>query len=113
MAKKKASDFNMSAEIRNLVQANPSHTGREVYDALVKDFPKQNINKASCLVAFWKSRATKKKKKSVSKKVVKRQKPTQAVDLSSLQTAAKFVAQIGSSEKAIAAIKQLESVQIR
>ena len=56
------------------------------------------------------------KKKSVAKKTVKRHKPTAtvtAVDLNALQTAAKFVAQIGSSDKAIAAIKQLESVQIR
>ena len=123
MAKKKTNnDFNMSDEIRKLLRSKRTLMGREVYDTLVKNFPNQKINKNSCLVAFSKSRMqmglTKKvvKKKSVAKKTVKRQKPTAtvtAVDLNALQAAAKFVAQIGSAEKAIAAIKQLESVQIR
>ena len=123
MAKKKTNnDFNMSDEIRKLLRSKRTLMGREVYDTLVKNFPNQKINKNSCLVAFSKSRMqmglTKKvvKKKSVAKKTVKRQKPTAtvtAVDLNALQAAAKFVAQIGSAEKAIAAIKQLQSVQIR
>ena len=123
MAKKKTNnDFNMSDEIRKLLRSKRTLMGREVYDTLVENFPNQKINKKSCLVAFSKSRMqmglTKKvsKKKSVAKKTVKRQKPTAtvtAVDLNALQAAAKFVAQIGSAEKAIAAIKQLESVQIR
>ncbi len=120
MAKKKANnDFNMSAEIRNLLRAKRTIMGREVYNALVEKFPKQIINKNSCLVAVYKNKnRTKKagKKKSVAKKTVKRQKPTAtvtAVDLNALQAAAKFVAQIGSADEAIAAIKQLESFQIR
>ena len=123
MAKKKTNnDFNMSDEIRKLLRSKRTLMGREVYDTLVENFPNQKINKNSCLVAFSKSRVqmglTKlvAKKKSVAKKTVKRQKPTAtvtAVDLNALQAAAKFVAQIGDSDKAIAAIKQLESVQIR
>ena len=123
MAKKKTNnDFNMSDEIRKLLRSKRTLMGREVYDTLVKNFPNQKINKSSCLVAFSKSRMQmglrKKvvKKKSVAKKTVKRQKPTAtvtAVDLNALQAAAKFVAQIGSADEAIAAIKQLESVQIR
>ena len=123
MAKKKVkSDFNMSDEIRKLLRSKRTLMGREVYDTLVKNFPNQKINKNSCLVAFSKSRMqmglTKKvsKKKSVAKKTVKKKRPSAAVtavDLNALQAAAKFVAQIGDSDKAIAAIKQLESVQIR
>ncbi len=118
MAKKKANnDFNMSAEIRNLLRANRTIMDREVYDTLVKNFPNQNINKNSCSVAFYKNRTKKAgKKKSVARKVVKKKRPSAAVtavDLNALQAAAKFVAQIGDSDKAIAAIKQLESVQIR
>ena len=123
MAEKKViSDFNMAAEIRKLLRGKRSMMGREVYDALVENFPNQNINKDSCLVAFSKNRVqmglAKKvvKKKSVAKKVVKKNRPSAAVtavNLTSLQAAAKFVAQIGDSDKAIAAIKQLESVQIR
>ncbi len=120
MAKKKASgDFNMSAEIRNLLRTNWTMTGSEVYNALVEKFPEQIINKNSCLVAVYKNKnRTKKagKKKSVARKTVKKKRPSAAgtaVDLNALQAAAKFVAQIGDSDKAIAAIKQLESVQIR
>ncbi len=117
MAKKKANnDFNMSAEIRNLLRANWTMTGSEVYNALVEKFPEQIINKNSCLVAVYKNKnRTKKvgKKKSVARKVVKKKRPSVAVDINALQAAAKFVAQIGDSDKAIAAIKQLESVQIR
>ena len=123
MAKKKTNnDFNMSDEIRKLLRSKRTLMGREVYDTLVKNFPNQKINKNSCLVAFSKSRMqmglTKKvaKKKSDARKVVKKKRPSAAVtavDLNALQAAAKFVAQIGDSDKAIAAIKQLESVQIR
>jgi len=117
MAMKNANDFNMSAEIRNLLKANRTMAGTEVYNALVKNFPKQKINKNSCSVAVYKIRTTKAaKKKSGAKKVVRIKRPSAAVtavDLNALQAAAKFVAKIGSSDKAIAAIKQLESVQIR
>ena len=121
MAKKRASgSFNMSKEIRKLVRAKRSMMGREVYDTLVTNFPNQKINESSCLVSFSKTRSQmglkkKGKKKSVAGKVVKRRKPSAAVtavDLNALQAAAKFVAQIGSAETAIAAIKQLQSVQI-
>ena len=123
MAKKRAfGSFNMSKEIRKLLRAKRSMMGREVYDTLVKNFPKQKINESSCLVAFSASRmqmGLKKravKKKSVAGKVVKRRKPSTAVtavDLNALQAAAKFVAQVGDANTAVAAIRQLQSVQIR
>ncbi len=123
MAKKKASgDFNMAEEIRKLLRAKRTITGREAYNELVKNFPKQKINEGSCLNAFSKCRmqmGLKKKRtkiKSGERKVVKRRRPSAAVtavDLNALQAAAKFVAQIGSADKAIAAIRQFQSVQIR
>lgn len=115
MAKKASDGFNMSEEIRKLLRAKKSITGREVYNDLVKNFPKQKINEGSCLVAFSKSRMQMGlKKKGGKKKVVRRKMTsTMAVDLNALQAAAKFVAQVGGAETAIAAIKQLQSVQIR
>ena len=122
MAKKKASGgFNMAGEIRKLLRAKRTITGREVYNALVKNFPNQKIKEGSCLVSFSASRmqmGLKKRgtKKSATGKVVKRRLPSTvvtAVDLNALQVAAKFVAQVGSADTAIAAIKQLQSVQIR
>ena len=122
MAKKRASGgFNMAEEIRKLLRAKRTITGREVYNALVENFPNQKIKEGSCLNAFSKTRmrmGLKKRamKKSVAGKIVKRRKPSAAVtavDLNALQVAAKFVAQVGSADTAIAAIKQLQSVQIR
>lgn len=55
MAKKKSS-FNMSAQVRALLEANNNMTGPEVYAALTKKFPKQKINRGSCQVAFANAR---------------------------------------------------------
>jgi len=116
MAKKKTSGgFNMSGQIRKLVRAKRSITGSEVYDTLVKDFPDQKINKGSCLVAFYTTRKELGVKKKGKKTVVKKKVPTAvtAVDLNALQAAAKYVAQVGDADTAIAAIKEVQSVQIR
>ena len=122
MAKKRAfGGFNMAAEIRKLLRAKRTITGREVYNALVENFPNQKIKEGSCLDAFSKTRmrmGLKKrgKKKSAAGKVVKRRLPSTAataVDFNALQAAAKFVAQVGDADTAVAAIKQLQSVQIR
>ena len=121
MAKKKASgDFNMAEEIRKLLRAKRTITGREVYNALVENFPNQKIKEGSCLNAFSKTRMRmglkKRTRQSVAGKVVKRRMPSTAVtavDLNALQVAAKFVAQVGDADTAIAAIRQLQSVQIR
>ena len=50
MAKK--SDFNMSAEVRKLLQADKDLTGPKVYEILSKRFSGRTINKNSCGVAF-------------------------------------------------------------
>ena len=126
MAKKKAaSDFNMTEEIRKLLRAKRTLMGREVYDTLVKNFPNQRINKASCLVGFSKTRqqlgiSKGLKKKVVKKRVVERKTVSEkrsaatstSVDIATLQAAAKFVSEIGNADRAIVAIRQLQSVQI-
>ncbi len=123
MAKKSASGFNMAAEIRNLLRQNRSLSGSEVYQELKKKFPRQKINESSCGVAF--SGARKKlgisqkkagKKRKTAKKIVRKMKPAaaaQAVDLATLQAAAKFVSEVGDAEQGIAAIRQLRSLQIQ
>ncbi len=124
MAKKKsASGFNMAAEIRSLLRQNRSLSGSEVYAALKKKFPRQRINESSCGVAFSGARKTlgiaqKKtgRKRTIAKKTVRKMKPAaaaQAVDMVTLQAAAKFVSEVGGAEKAIAAIRQLRSLQIQ
>ena len=93
------------------------------YEALKKKFPRQSINESSCGVGF--SAARKKlgisqtragKKRKAAKKTVRRMKPAAAalaVDLTTLQAAAKFVSEVGDAEKGIAAIRQLRSLQIQ
>jgi hypothetical protein len=124
MAKKRsASGLNMAAEIRSLLEANRALTGKQVYEALKKKFPRQDINESSCGVAF--SGARKKlgispnrrgKKRKTAKTTVVKMKPAATaltVDLAALQAAAKFVSEVGDAEKAIASIRQLRSLQIQ
>ena len=125
MAKKKtAGEFNMAEEIRRLLRASRKMAGKDVYRALVAKFPNQTINEGSCGVAFSNARkllgiSTGLKKKVVKKKVAKRRiakkqtaaQATVAVDIPTLQAAAKCVSEIGGADKAIAAIKQLKTLQ--
>ncbi len=124
MAKKKsASGFNMAAEIRGLLEENRSLSGSEVYVALKKKSPRQRINESSCGVAFSGARKTlgisqkrAGKKRKAAKQTVRKLKPAaaaQAVDMATLQAAAKFVSEVGDAEKAISAIRQLRSLQIQ
>ena len=123
MAKKKsASGFNMAAEIRGLLEGDKSLSGPEVYKALKKNFPRQKINESSCGVAFSGARQKlgispkRGKKRKAAKTSVVKMKPAATattVDLTSLQAAAKFVSEVGDADKAIAAIRQLRSLQIQ
>jgi hypothetical protein len=124
MAKKKtASGFNMAAEVRNLLTEDRTLSGRQVYETLKKKFPKQSINESSCGVAFSaarkklgisKGRGKKKARKSNGTvAATKKSTATQAADLTTLQLATKFVSEVGDTEKAITAIRQLRSLQIQ
>jgi len=110
--------FNMSEQIRELVGAKKTITGKEVYETLVKKFPKQTINESSCHVGFSAARnqlgLSKKVKRKGKKQVVTKKMPSTVttVDLNALQAAATFVAQVGDADTAIASIKHLQSVQI-
>jgi len=124
MAKKKKAKggFNMAAEIREILRQNPKLTGSEVYDELTAKFPNENINKASAGVAFSGARKAlgiksgkRRRKKSGGKKVVRKRVPAAApkIALSTLQSAAKFVAEVGDPDAAIEAIRHVRTVQIK
>ena len=122
MAKKSASGFNMAKEIRVLLEENRDLMGREIYDALKKNFPKEKINESSCGVAFSNARkklgivpGKKSRRRSAKKKVVRKRVPATVpvLNLSTLQAAAKYVAEVGNVEKAIEAVRQIRSLQIR
>ena len=120
MAKKKART-NLSQSIRDHLQANPSATPNQIVEALAKQGIMvspglaSNVKYTSGLKA--KKKTAKKKRatgrKQGTKRTVMRRRPSaQTVDISTLQAAAKFVATVGDVETAMAAIKQVQSLQI-
>ena len=120
MAKKKTSDFNMAEEIRNLLRGNRSLTGSEVLAAIRKASPGRKLNKNSFGVAFYSARkkmgikSDKRRKSGVKRTVVKkRPAAVAAVNMDALQAAAKFVSEIGDADRAIAAVRQIRSLQIK
>ena len=115
MAKKKPA-FNMAEEIRLLLKADRTLTGRQVADALKKKFPKARINSNSCGVAY--SGARKQLGLRSKKKVGRKKRPaakaaSAPVRLDTLRAAKQFLASCGGdTEVAVAAIRQLSSLQI-
>lgn len=124
MAKKKASgNFVMSQAILELLQENSKLSGKEVCGELKKRYPGEKINENSALVAFSNARQKLGLRKSRGKSV-RRAKPTAtrsvgrppkaagSVDLNALQAARKFVAEVGDADKAIAAVRELATLQL-
>ncbi|WP_437187409.1 hypothetical protein SH668x_000802 [Planctomicrobium sp. SH668] len=124
MAKKKSvrGDFNMSSEIRNLLQENPKQTSRQVFEQLQARFPDQKVNRNSCNVAFSHARRRLGIRPD-AKKAVKLPRPGArfegvatitgaAVNFELLKAARRFLEEAGSSDAAISAIQQLEALQL-
>jgi hypothetical protein len=125
MAKKKASrdGFNMAQAIRDELTANNSLTLKECLAAVQTKYPDQVINPNSFGVAFSNQRAKLGlKPRRGRRKMVRRRKPgpgrppvaavARPVNLEHLQAARKFVSEIGNAETAIAAVRQLATLQI-
>ena len=110
MAKKKSA-FNMSEVIREILTANPQATSKEVYDAVAAKFPKAKINESSFTVAFYTSR--KKLGSSAPRKSGRKKTARSTGDLSTLQSAAKFLSEVGGAESALQAIKQVQALQVK
>ena len=112
MAKKKAGK-SLSQSIRDHLQANPDATPTQIVEALAKYGIKVSPGLASNIKYTSGLSAKKKTGKKWTKRTVMRKLPSvQTVDLSALQAAAKFVATVGDAETAMAAIKQVQSLQI-
>ena len=102
---KQKSGVNKSQSIRDHLKANPSDMPKQIIAALAK----QGIKLSNGLVANVKYT-----KKKTGKRTVLRRKPgAQTVDIGALQAAAKFVATVGDADTAVAAVKQVQSLQIR
>ena len=123
MAKKAAAaDFNMSQAIRELLTENPKMSSQEAIDAILAKHPSAKINKNSFSVAFYTGRQKlgisvsgrrgRRGARGASRASV-RQVGRHAVDLSTLQAAAKFLSTAGSIDSALEAIKQVQAVQLK
>ncbi len=117
MAKK--ANFNMSEEIRKILKSKPTASNKDVFSSLVSKFGK--VNEASCGVAVSNQR----KKLGLGKgRSVKKRRPgrppgrptTSSVggtDLTALRAAKALLTAVdGDDSAAIAAIRQLHSLQI-
>ena len=117
MAKK--SEFNLSAEVRALVEANNSITGPEVYATLSKKNKGRKINQNSCGVAFAMARKklglTRKNAKTkigrpVSKRVAKP--GNDSVSLAALRSARELLAKTnGDLATATAVLREVKALQ--
>ena len=120
--KSTAADFNMSEAIRDVLTENPKSSSNEVSEAILVKHPTAKINKNSFSVAFYNGRKKlgisssgrrgKGKKTTV---VTQKAKPASgsSVDMATLQTAARFLSDVGSAEVALAAIKQVQALQLK
>ena len=115
---KKATDFNLAAEIRELVTADRSMTGKQVREALKKKFPRKKLNENSVGVAYSGAR----KKLGIAKSV-RRKKPAgrkrsvkpsaSPINFEALQAAKQYLAACGGdTDVAIDAVRQLSKLQI-
>ncbi len=117
MAKKK-SGTNRSQSIRDYLQTNPEATATQIVKALAKKGIKVTVSLASNVKytsgpGAKKKKAKKKRAVGRKRKTVSRKRPrSQGVDMATLQAAAKFVAVVGDVETAIAAVKQVQTLQI-
>lgn len=122
MAKKASArrgGFTMAVEVREILKESPNLSGREALERIKEKFPNQKINENSFGVAF--SGARKKLGIAKGRKKVRRRRPaaTQArqaapvsVDIETLKAARTYLTQVGDADRAISAIKQLQTLQI-
>jgi hypothetical protein len=120
--KSAAVDFNMSETIRELLTENSKLTSTEVADAIVAKHPGAIINKNSFAVAFYtirkklgigSSRRGRRVRVRVAKAEARKSVRRSTVDFAMLQSAAKFLAEVGGAEAALEAIKQVQAVQVK
>jgi hypothetical protein len=122
MAKKKAAgrnDFVMLAEVREILKQNPNFTGKQTLEALKERFPQQTIKENSAGVAYSKVR---RELGMTNNRKVRRPKPKSRaaqtrqespVTIDALQAARRYLLEVGDASTAIAAVRQVQALQLR
>lgn len=117
MAKK--SDFNLSAEVRAMVEANNDITGPEVYAALSKKAKGRKINQNSCGVAFAMARKklglTRKRGTKIASRPTSRRVPkpgSDTISLAALRSARELLSRTnGDIATATAVLREVKALQ--
>jgi hypothetical protein len=122
MAKKAGSTaFNMAAELRDILTKDRKISGKAAVQKLKEKFPNAAVKDSSALVAFSNARKslgiTKGKRKTVKKRVpqtaAKVTPSTAAVSVSALESARRFVSDVGGLTSARHALEQLGKLQVK
>ncbi len=120
MAKKQPdSEFNMSEAIRDILKESPNLSSKEAIEAIQAKYPSAKINKNSFSVAFYTGRkklginSTSGRGRRISKRKSQSTSAHPSVNMAVLQTTAKFLSEVGGAEAALAAIRQVQAVQVK
>jgi len=118
MAKKAAAEFNMSEAIREILHENPKLSSHEVTAAIMAKHPTAKINKNSFAVGYYTIRkklgiGSSKRGRKLGTRKAKSVASRPTVNLAMMQSAAKFLSQVGGAEAALEAIKQVQAVQVK
>lgn len=121
MAKKKpAGTFVLAGAVRDVLKKDPSLKANQVIEIVRKEHPGEKFNEASAKVAFSNER----RKMGIARKRRKVRKPNpmlagvikkspRALNLDLLQAAKSLLAAAGSSDNAVAALRQVASLQVK
>jgi hypothetical protein len=119
MAKKKpAGDFVLAVAVRDVLKADSSLSANQVIESIRKSHPGVRFNEASAKVAFSNMRrqlgiARKRRKVRRVRPAAGAAASPRALKLDLLQAAKNLLIAAGSSDNAIAALKQVASLQVK
>jgi hypothetical protein len=122
MAKKKpAGAFVLTGAVRDVLKKDSTLKASQVIEAIRKEHPGEKFNEASAKVAFSNERKklgiARKRRRKVRKPrpvmVGAMKKGPRALNLDLLQAAKSLLAAAGSSENALAALRQVASLQVK
>ncbi len=118
MAKKKpAGAFVLTVAVRDILKKDPTLKATQVVEIIRKENPGEKFNEASAKVAFSNER----RKMGIARKRRKVRKPrsmmavkkARALNLDLLQAARNLLAAAGNSDDALAALRQVASLQVK
>jgi hypothetical protein len=121
MAKKKASgDFVLTAAVRDVLKKDPTLKASQVVEIIRKENPNVKFNEASAKVAFSNerkklgiARGRRRKLRRPRGGLLIARKVPRALSLDLLQAAKNLIAVAGSSDNAMAAVRQVASLQVK